>query len=59
MKRQDLWTKRYSTDRLAYVPEFTVLHHCQRMSRSRILSPIGLKHIEGLVHLYFKYKRLF
>lgn len=44
---------------LAYVPEFTVLHHCQRMSRSRILSPIGLKHIEGLVHLYFKYKRLF
>ena len=44
---------------LAYVPEFTVLHHCQRMSRSRILSPIGLKHIEGLVHLYIKYKRLF
>lgn len=44
---------------LAYVPEFTVLHHCQRMTRGRIISPIGLKHIEGLIHLYFKYKRFF
>lgn len=44
---------------LAYVPEFTVLHHCQRVTRGRILTPIGIKHIEGLAHLYLKYKRLF
>lgn len=44
---------------LAYVPEFTVLHHCQRMTRGRIFTPIGIKHIEGLIHLYFKYKRFF
>lgn len=45
--------------RLAYVPDYTVLHHCQRVTRGRILSPIGIKHMQGLAHLYCKYKRFF
>lgn len=44
---------------LAYLPEYTILHHCQRITRRSILSPISRKHVRGLVHLYLKYKRLF
>lgn len=44
---------------LAYVPQFTVLHHCQRITRNRFLSPMVIKHVQGLVHLYLKYRRLF
>lgn len=44
---------------LAYLPQFTVLHHCQRMTSSKVFSPLGRKHIRGLIHLYFKYRRFF
>lgn len=45
--------------RIMYLPGFTVLHHCQRISRARVFSYIGRRHIAGLVHLYFKHKRFF
>lgn len=45
--------------RIMYLPDFTILHHCQRISRARVFSFIGRRHIAGLIHLYFKYKRFF
>lgn len=45
--------------RIMYLPGFTILHLCQRTSRARVFSFIGRKHIAGLFHLYFKYKRFF
>lgn len=45
--------------KVMYLHSFTVLHHCQRISRARIFSFIGRRHIAGLIHLYIKHKRLF
>ena len=44
---------------LVYLPEYTIRHHCQRITRRKLLSPMALKHIHGLLHLYIKYKRFF
>lgn len=45
--------------RIVFLPEFSLRHHCQRITRRKLLSPIAMKHIMGLMHLYMKYKRFF
>lgn len=43
--------------KLVYLPQFRIIHHCQRITSRRILSPIGRKHIRGLIYFYCKHKR--
>lgn len=44
---------------LAYVPEYTMLHHWQRVTSNKVFTRMGMKHLAGLIHLYIKHKRLF
>lgn len=43
---------------LRYLPQFTIMHYCQRLTNRHIFSPLGRKHISALFYLYWKYKRL-
>lgn len=40
------------------LPTVHVMHHCQRMTTHRPLSPIGRAHIKALLYFYRKHRRL-
>lgn len=44
---------------LQYLPQFAILHHCQRASRKRLFSRLALVHTISLFYFYRKHKRLF
>lgn len=43
--------------KVAYLPQFTLQHLCQRKTFKRPFSSLGLKHILALLYFYWKYKR--
>ena len=43
---------------IIYLPNYSLLHYCQRMTNHHPFSKMGLHHIWGLFYLYWKYKRL-
>lgn len=42
---------------IMYLPNYQLLHYCQRMTNHHPFSAMGLRHIWGLMYLYWKYKR--
>lgn len=44
--------------RVTFVPQYSLIHYCQRITRSNPFSRIGRLHIRGMIYLYWKYKRL-
>lgn len=44
--------------KIMYLPQYRLVHHCQRMTNHRPFSKMGMRHIFGLLYLYWKYKRL-
>lgn len=44
---------------IMYLPQFTILHYCQRATRRKIFSKLAWRHIMGLFYFYRKHKRLF
>lgn len=44
---------------LQYLPQFTMLHNCQRASHRKLLSRLAVQHTISLFYFYRKHKRLF
>ena len=44
--------------KLCYLPQYKILHYCQRITNRHIFSKLGRKHISALFYIYWKYKRL-
>lgn len=44
--------------KVMYLPQYSLLHYCQRMTSHRPFTQMGIRHIFGLFYLYWKYKRL-
>lgn len=44
---------------LQYLPQFTILHNCQRATRRKLFSKLALQHTVSLFYFYRKHKRLF
>lgn len=44
---------------IAYLPNIEIIHKWKRITTRRPFSPIGRAHIRGLLHLYFKHRKLF
>lgn len=44
--------------RVMYLPMVTMVHHCQRRTRTNPFSRLGWKHIKALVYFYWKYKKI-
>lgn len=44
---------------LQYLPQFTILHNCQRTTRRKLLSRLAWQHTCSLFYFYRKHKRLF
>lgn len=44
--------------RIKYLPHFSIIHTYQRATARHPFSWLGLKHIRGLLHLYWKYNRI-
>lgn len=44
---------------LAYLPQFSLLHYCQRATWHRLFTPLARRHMAGLLYFYAKYRRLF
>lgn len=51
-----MWLKGW---KVVYLPDATVTHYEQRITKKKIFSYITLKHIQGLVHYFIKYGYLF
>ena len=45
--------------KVVFVPNFDMVHYCQRVTNKRLFSALGLKHLHGLLYFYWKYKRFF
>lgn len=43
---------------IRYLPQFTIMHSCQRLTNRHLFSKLGRKHVAALFYLYWKYKRL-
>ena len=41
-----------------YLPQVTIMHLYRRSTTHNIFSPLGRKHIKGLLHFWFKHRRL-
>lgn len=41
-----------------YIPQYTMIHYCQRKTNKHPFSLLGIRHIFALFHLYWKYKRI-
>ena len=44
--------------KVIYLPQYTMVHHCQRKTNHRPLSTLGRLHIKALLYFYWKHKRL-
>lgn len=44
--------------KVMYLPQYQIIHICQRMTCAHPFSKMGLKHIIGLMYLYWKHKRI-
>lgn len=44
---------------LQYLPQFTILHNCQRATRRRLFSRLACQHTLSLLYFYCKHRRLF
>lgn len=44
--------------RIVFLPQYSLIHYCQRMTNVRPFSKMGIRHIKGLLYLYWKYKKL-
>lgn len=44
---------------ITYLPDLKIIHHWQRATSRRFLSPLGRKHIKALLYFYRKWKRIF
>ena len=44
--------------KVIYLPQYSLIHHCQRKTNIHPFSPLARKHIRGLMYLYMKYKRI-
>lgn len=44
--------------RIKYLPHLSIIHAYQRATSRNPLSKLGYKHVQGLLHLYWKYGRL-
>lgn len=44
--------------KIMYIPQYKLIHYCQRMTNTRPFSKMGLHHIFGLLYLYWKYKHI-
>lgn len=44
--------------KIKYLTHITIIHHFQRSTTHSILSPLGRKHIKGLLHFWRKHRRL-
>ena len=49
---------RQSGYKVIYLPNYTLIHFCQRKTTSQPFSKLGRKHIKALLYFYWKYKRL-
>lgn len=45
--------------RVVYLPHVSIIHHWQRATNRRLLSPLARKHIAGLWHFWIKHRRFF
>ena len=45
--------------RVVYNPDMSIVHDWQRVTTRKIFSQLGRKHLRGLLHFYWKHKRLF
>lgn len=45
--------------KIMYLPQFTIIHFCQRTTNKKIFSKLARKHIAGLFHFYWKHKKFF
>ena len=45
--------------KVMFLPQYEMVHYCQRVTNKRIFSSLGRKHLRGLFYFYRKYKRLF
>lgn len=43
---------------IMYLPQYQLIHYCQRMTNHHPFSLMGLRHIWGLMYLYCKYRRI-
>lgn len=50
---------RKSGKRVVYNPNITIVHDWQRITTKKMFSPLGRKHLKGLLYFYWKNKRLF
>lgn len=44
---------------LQYLPQFSILHNCQRATHRKLFSRLAFSHVVSLFYFYFKHKRLF
>lgn len=42
--------------KVVYNPATKIIHYEQRMTKSRLLSPLSWKHLKGILYLYWKYR---
>lgn len=45
--------------KVIFLPQFEMVHLCQRVTNKRVFSRLGLKHLYGLLYFYCKHKRFF
>jgi GT2 family glycosyltransferase len=44
--------------RVVYLPQYEMVHFCQRVTNRRFWSRMGWKHIKGLLYFYWKHKSI-
>lgn len=44
--------------RIMYLPQYTLIHYCQRMTYEHPFTKMGIHHILGLLYFYWKNKRM-
>jgi len=44
--------------RVVYLPQYQMVHYCQRVTNRRFFSLLGFRHIKGLLYFYWKHKKL-
>ncbi len=44
--------------RVVYLPQYEMIHFCQRVTNRRFYSLMGWRHVRGLLYFYWKYKKV-
>ena len=44
--------------KVTYLPQYAMVHHCQRKTTHRPFSTLGRQHIKALLYFYWKHRRL-